>query len=111
MATTTRVSAGARSMPRLFMGPIASALLVEPGHLDGLENLLVRLCWIVVEPRQGLDPLPQIGEAQIHHVGVGVLLLELGGDIVDIGPAHPTSRPSDCAWPRAGRPSNRPAPR
>ena len=57
-------------------------------ELDGLEDLLVRLGRIVGKARQGLHPLPQIGEAQIDHIRLGVSLFELGRDVVDIGPAH-----------------------
>ena len=47
------------------------------------------LAGIVGEIRQRLHPLPEIGEAQIDDVGLRVMLLELDGDVVDVGPAHP----------------------
>src|SRR6516165_2781220 len=92
MATTMRAA---------IAGP--SGALLEPSHLDGLEDLLVGLLGIVGEARQILDPLPEIGEAQVHDISLGMALLQLDGDLVDVGPAHLTCRASCCGSPPAAR--------
>src|SRR5258708_27415349 len=79
----------------------ASVALLEPCRLDGLEDFLIGLGGIIGEARQLLDPLPEIGEAQIDDIRVGMALLQLDGDIVDVGPAHVTCRASCCESPRA----------
>src|SRR5579885_1939908 len=84
MATTTRLPRGRSERPS--NGISTSVLLVEPGGLNRLEDLLVGLVRVVGEARQLLNPFPQIGKPQVDHVGVRMRLGELDRDLAHIGP-------------------------
>src|SRR5262249_10973760 len=61
---------------------------IEPGHLDRLEDLLVGPGGIVDEAVELGHPLVQVGEADVQHVLVGMLLDQREGDVLRIGPAQ-----------------------
>src|SRR5688500_2204019 len=61
---------------------------LDPGGLDGLQDLLVRPVGIVLEIGQLQHPAVQVGEAQVDVVNIGMALLELDRDVLDIGPAQ-----------------------
>src|SRR5438128_2266637 len=67
---------------------VPSAPFFDPGGLDGFQDLFVGTARIVAEVRQLQDPAMQVGEAQIDIVGVGMALLQLDGDVLDVGPAQ-----------------------
>src|SRR5918996_1328544 len=83
---------------------------LDPGGLDGLQDLLVRPVGIVLEIGQLQHPAVQVGEAQVDVVNIGMALLELDRDVLDIGPAQllrhlpslrPIYQPSYCGSPPA----------
>src|SRR3990167_4027191 len=92
--------------------------LLDPGGLDGLQDLLTGAVGVVLEPRKLHHPAMQVGKPQVDVVDAGVAFLELYRDILDIGPAQlarhrppPTCRPSCCGSQPAGAPPVRPVPR
>src|SRR5262249_28928023 len=81
---------------------------VDPGGLDGFEDLLVGTARIVLEIGQFQHPAVQVGEAKIDVVGLGMALFQLNRDVLDVGPAQfaghlasPTCRPSCSGSPAA----------
>src|SRR5574341_122095 len=87
---------------RRFSGPELAALLtahvsrassglfgfVDPGLLDGLENLLAAALRIVLEFRQRHHPLVEVDEVLRFRILVGVLLRQGDRDLLRIGPLH-----------------------
>src|SRR5713226_8339871 len=65
-----------------------SFFFVEPGHLDGLEDLLVALVGVALEARQLADPLVQIGEAHAQGIDIRESLVQRDGDVLHILPAQ-----------------------
>src|SRR5205814_2571473 len=68
--------------------PTVSLPFVEPGHLDRLQDLLVRLVGIVGEARQLPHPLVQIGEADGERIRVRELLVQRDADLLDVVPGQ-----------------------
>src|SRR5207245_5030220 len=62
--------------------------LVDPRHLDRLEDLLPAVLRVVVELVEFLHPLEQVGETHGQRVNVGILLRERDGDFEGVGPFH-----------------------
>src|SRR5712692_1023605 len=60
--------------------------LVDPRHLDRLEDLLAAVLRVVVELVELLHPLEKIGETHGHRVYVGILLRDR--DRESVGPFH-----------------------
>ena len=53
-----------------YLLSLNSGRLVDPGHLDGFEYLLVGMVGMVLEPRQGHYPRMKIGEADILGIDI-----------------------------------------
>src|SRR5947209_1758480 len=62
--------------------------LVVPGHLDGFEDLLVRLFRFAFEAVQFEYPLAQVGEPHRERVQTAVLLEEQLAEFPTVLPAH-----------------------
>src|SRR4029450_5291247 len=60
----------------------------DPGGLDGLQDLLVGAVGIVLEIGQFHHPAVKVREAQVDVVHIGMALLELDRDVLDIGPVQ-----------------------
>src|SRR5512133_628463 len=95
------LAASRRTSGPLSPGPLPLALpggeggihmtlvpLVEPGHLDRLEDLLVRSLRIVDEPRQLAAPAVQVRAPDGERIDVRVPVRERDRDLPDVGPAH-----------------------
>ena len=59
---------------------------VDPGHLDGFENFLVRFRGIVFEPFKLSDPFMQVGEAKVEVILVRMGFLKLDRDVLNVCP-------------------------
>src|SRR4051794_37295254 len=71
--------------------PLLVLPLLVPGHLDGLQQLLVRLGRLPLEPLQVEHPLVHVGEPHRERVE-GVVPLEQGlADLAGVGPGHLTA--------------------
>src|SRR5437762_10956245 len=86
-----------RSSSTSFSPPIASSpgsrnpglpvpVLVQPRHLDRLEDLLVGALGVVLEPRQVEHPAMEIGEADRQRVERRVVLAERDRDVLGVPP-------------------------
>src|SRR5712692_4906904 len=62
--------------------------LVDPRHLDRLEDLLAAVLRVVVELVELAHPLEQVGEAHGQRVDVGIFFREGDGDFESVGPFH-----------------------
>src|SRR4249919_3250376 len=72
-------------------GSVAAVMasgLVDPRHLDGLENLLAAARGIVGEPRQRANPRVQVGKPDQLRIDVGMRIGQCDGDLVHISPLH-----------------------
>src|SRR5574343_745987 len=67
---------------------VASGDFVDPGLLDGFEDLLAAVLGIVVEIGQGHDPVAQIDKSDLQRVLVRMGIAQFDGDVVDVGPFH-----------------------
>lgn len=67
---------------------VGSVGLVDPGHLDGLQDLLAAAFRIIIETGQGQHPFAQLREAQRLGVDVRMGIGQRLGDLVSIGPLH-----------------------
>src|SRR5215471_17980178 len=65
-----------------------SSRLLDPCGLDRLEDLLARSLRVVVESRQGTDPVVEVGEAHGPGIDVRMFLGERDGDLPRIRPFH-----------------------
>src|SRR5882672_757086 len=62
--------------------------LVDPGHLDRLQDLLPAALRIVVEIVQLLHPLKEIGKAHRQRIDAGMRFGERDRDVQGVGPFH-----------------------
>ena len=62
--------------------------LLDPGHLDRLEDLFAAAARVVRESGQRLDPRVQVGEAHLEGIDVRMRLGERDGDVARVGPFH-----------------------
>src|SRR3546814_19599754 len=69
--------------------------LVDPGHLDGLEDFFAAVGGIVIETRQSDDPLAQLRKAHRAGIDVRMRIGQGGSNIVSINPLHQCS---SLAW-------------
>src|SRR5258707_2041571 len=67
--------------PRLFH-------LVDPRHLDRLEDLFAAVLGVVVELVERLHPLEKVGEAHGQGINVGIFFRQGDGDFKRVGPFH-----------------------
>src|SRR5438105_1403021 len=84
-------------------GETSIIALVEPGHLDGFQNLLAGFVRIVGEAGELADPAVQVGEADGERIHVGKLFVEGDGDLAGVCPLHEASGAVETAmgWPAA----------
>src|SRR5712692_1422344 len=75
-------------MGLLLRAPTRLLDLVDPRHLDRLEDLLAAALRVVVEAFELLHPPGQVGEAHEMRVHVRVLFRERDGDVEGVGPFH-----------------------
>src|SRR5688572_17975696 len=87
-SSATTASGGAPSLAASGRHLSRSFSFLDPGHLDGLENLLPAALRVVAEFRQRQHPLVEIDE--VHRFGVLVRMLLGQGDrnFLRIGPLH-----------------------
>src|SRR5438477_11721133 len=62
--------------------------LVDPRHLDRLEDLLAAALRVVVELVERLHPLEQVGETHGQWIDVGIFFRQGYGDFERVGPFH-----------------------
>src|SRR6266852_9792595 len=62
--------------------------LVDPRHLDRLEDLLAAVLRVVVELVELAHPLEQVGEAHGQRVYVGIFFRQGDGDFDRVRPLH-----------------------
>jgi hypothetical protein len=68
--------------------------LVDPRHLDRLEDLLAAVLRVVLEAGQCQHPLHEVGEAHRLRVDAGTRLGQGDGNFPRIGPLHFLPPPS-----------------
>src|SRR5580765_567455 len=62
--------------------------LVDPRHLDRLQDLLAAALRIIVEVFELAHPLEQVGEAHGERIGVGILFRQRDRDVQRVRPCH-----------------------
>src|SRR5688572_17124675 len=67
---------------------LAVPVLIEPRHLDRLEDLLVGRLGVVGEARQLRDVAMQVGEAHRERIDLPELLAQRDADVLRISPLH-----------------------
>src|SRR5262249_28514990 len=104
---TGRRSGGWRPCSRPSTSPagnaLAIAVLIEPRHLNRLEQLLVARLGIVAEFRQLHHTAMQVGEPHGKGIRLGKLLAERDADVLCVAPRHhlgisTTTSPRTTAW-------------
>jgi len=64
----------------------ASGALLDPGHLDGLQDAFPRALGVIVELLQRADPLMQIRETHILGIDVRMGFIQSDGNVQGIRP-------------------------
>src|SRR5258707_10460335 len=62
--------------------------LLDPRHLDRLEDLLAAALGVVVEFVERLHPLEQVGETHGQRIHVGIFFRQGDRDLERVGPFH-----------------------